>query len=291
LKGKRTLDNFKYRNAILDIEMNGYGSSVKSFSIDGKKSDPHQVPSTLQGKHKIQIVLAGNELPSKIHSVADIASPQMPVSIYNDGAISWTDTSSHIVSYKVIRNGKLWKETAEKTIKPDTSHYGSYQVIAVARNGNESFASEPLQLYPKENEMVIQAESIVPASGKHYQGFWGTGFIEISKTGNREINLTFNAKEDGTYLIDVRYANGNGPVNTENKCAFRSLIIDNQPSGTLVFPQRGKEEWSNWGWSNSREIYLTKGLHHFSIRYEVSNENMNGDINQAMLDCIRLIKT
>jgi hypothetical protein len=36
-------------------------------------------------------------------------------------------------------------------------------------------------------------------------------------------------------------------------------------------------------------LTLTKGLHHFSISFESSDENMNGEINQAMLDCVRLI--
>ena len=107
---------------------------------------------------------------------------------------------------------------------------------------------------------------------------------------NRKIDFTINVKEDGNYIFDVRYANGNGPINTENKCAFRSFYLDDQKSGTLVFPQRGKDEWSNWGWSNSLKLKLTKGMHHFSISFESWNENMNVEINQAMLDCVRLIR-
>ena len=125
---------------------------------------------------------------------------------------------------------------------------------------------------------------------KPYKGFSGNGFVEISKTVNTKINFTINIKEDGTYILDVRYANGNGPINTENKCAFRTISIDSTTTGTLVFPQRGKDEWSNWGWSNSLKLTLSKGLHHITITFEPWNENMNGDINQAMLDCLRLIR-
>ncbi|MEO6843910.1 MAG: hypothetical protein ABI184_01990, partial [Ginsengibacter sp.] len=107
---------------------------------------------------------------------------------------------------------------------------------------------------------------------------------------NRNIVLPITISEDGNYILDVRYANGNGPINTENKCAFRTLSIDSVTFKTLVFPQRGKDEWSNWGWSNSLEIPLKKGLHHISISFENWNENMNGDINQAMLDCLRILK-
>ena len=90
--------------------------------------------------------------------------------------------------------------------------------------------------------------------------------------------------------MDFRYANGNGPTNTENKCAIRTFNVDGQFAGTFVFPQRGKEEWSNWGFSNVNTVKLTKGTHEFQLSFEDWNENMNGEINQAMLDYLRLIK-
>ncbi|HEY5464893.1 MAG TPA: amylo-alpha-1,6-glucosidase [Hanamia sp.] len=298
--GKRTLDNFKYRNAVLDIEMDGYGNSIKSFLVDGKESSEHKVLSTLQGNHTIKIILSDNDLPAaKINSVENIFSPQMPVVNYEKGLLSWQDTSKNIRSYKVLQNGKLLKEIRETSLKIDTNKYGDYQVIAIANNKTESFASEPLQVYPAVNarptesfgqEQIIQIEDFAKKSDRPYQGFTGTGFVEISKTINRKIDFAENVKEDGNYILDVRYANGNGPINTENKCAFRTILIDNKDTGTLVFPQRGKEEWSNWGWSNSLEVHLLKGLHHVVISFEDWNENMNGDINEAMLDCVRLIK-
>lgn len=288
--GKRTLNNFKYRNAVLNIELDGYGNSVKSFSIDGKESSAHQVSSTLQGSHNVKIILSNKDLPSKkINSVVNIFSPQMPDVNYQNGALSWNDTSVNI-SYKILQNGKLLKETSDTSLKIDTNKYGDYQIIAVANNKTESFASEPFQVYPAANEQIIQIEDFVSKSNKPYQGFTGKGFVEISKTENRKIDFDINLTEDGNYILDVRYANGNGPINTENKCAFRTISIDNKNSLTLVFPQRGKEEWSNWGWSNSIKVPLTKGLHHVEISFENWNENMNGEINQAMLDCVRLIK-
>jgi hypothetical protein len=288
--GTRTLDNFKYRNAVLNIEMDGYGSSIKSFSIDGKESSEHEVSSTLQGNHTIKIILSNKDIPSKkINSVENIFSPQMPTVNYNNGTLSWNDTSKNI-SYKILQNGKVLKETSDTSLKIDTNKYGDYQIIAIDKNKTESFASEPLQIYPSANKQIIQIEDFVSKSDKPYQGFTGKGFIEISKTINRKIDFTINVKEDGNYILDVRYANGNGPINTENKCAFRTITIDNKTTGTLVFPQRGKDEWSNWGWSNSIKVALAKGLHHVTISFEAWNENMNGEINQAMLDCMRLIK-
>ncbi len=296
--GKRTLSNFKYRKAIFDIEMYGYGNAIKSFEVDGKETTEHEVSSSFQGKHTIKIELGNDNLSSQhINSVENEFSPQMPSVNYAKGTLSWADTSKNITSWIVLKNGKLFKQTSDTSIIVDSTVYGNYEVIAVAGNNTQSFASEPLSVYPAANEpvlstdrQIIQIENFAPKSKNTYQGFTGKGFVEISTTVNRKIDFTVNTQEDGNYILDIRYANGNGPINTENKCAFRTLIIDSADLRTLVFPQRGKDEWSNWGWSNSLEISLTKGIHHFSISFENWNENMNGDINQAMLDCVRIIK-
>lgn len=288
--GIRTLNNFKYRNGVLNIELDGYGNSIKSFSIDGKESAEYQVPSTLHGNHQVKIVLANNDLPSKINAVENKFSPQMPVVSQDNLVLHWKDTSKNISTYKVLKNGKLFKNVSDTSVLIDTAKYGDYQIIAVGANKIQSFASEPFQIYPKGNEQTVQLEDFVTKSNRNYQGFTGKGFVEISKTINRKIDFTINVNEAGNYILDVRYANGNGPINTENKCAFRTISIDHKASGTVVFPQRGKEEWSNWGWSNSLKLSLTKGSHQFTISFESWNENMNGDVNQAMLDCVRLIR-
>jgi hypothetical protein len=96
--------------------------------------------------------------------------------------------------------------------------------------------------------------------------------------------------EQGTYAIDFRYSNGNGPTNTENKCAVRTFSVDDVFAGTFVFPQRGKDQWSDWGFSNTLQLELTKGSHQLRLSFERWNENMNGEINQAMLDYLRVIR-
>jgi hypothetical protein len=38
------------------------------------------------------------------------------------------------------------------------------------------------------------------------------------------------------------------------------------------------------------KLYLKKGTNTISLSYENYNENMNGEINQAMLDYMRVVK-
>jgi len=91
-------------------------------------------------------------------------------------------------------------------------------------------------------------------------------------------------------VIDIRYSNGSGPWNTDNKCALRSLYTNGQYTGALVFPQRGTDEWSDWGRSNSYVVRLNAGSNSLRLVLEEWNINMNVEVNRAMLDYVRLIK-
>ncbi|MGI4803440.1 MAG: hypothetical protein ACRYFL_01615, partial [Janthinobacterium lividum] len=110
------------------------------------------------------------------------------------------------------------------------------------------------------------------------------------KTENTSITINIPVKEAGVYALDFRYANGNGPINTENKCAIRTLTHQNDFLGTIVFPQRGKDNWADWGFSNSVQLKLEKGNYPITLQFQAANENMNGDINQAAIDFLRIIK-
>jgi hypothetical protein len=96
--------------------------------------------------------------------------------------------------------------------------------------------------------------------------------------------------ETGDYAIDFRYSNGSGPVNTDNKCALRTLKKESKVIGVVIFPQLGKDEWSNWGISNVITTRLNRGISHFTLSFEPYDENMNGEINTALLDFMRLTK-
>lgn len=283
LKGKRSLNNFRYRNAVLNLEMEGFGNQIRHFEIDGVSSAP-EIPANLKGEHHIRIVLADNTNTGKqINKVKNMFAVEMPVVSKKDNQITW-EAVNNAKSYLIIKNGQTI-DTITKTsyrINPET--YAAYQVIAVDESGISSFASEPLIVISEEKRISVQMEKFAPEAAYPYSGFNGTGFTEISKSKNRFISFPVTVAENGTYLLHIRYTNGNGPVNTDSRCALRNLYVNKHFSGTLIFPQRGKDEWSNWGYSNILSAYLTKGKNILSIVYEDNNENMDGEVNQAMLD-------
>lgn len=288
LKGKRSLANFHFQNAVLDVELEGYGNAIKSFTLDGKAGRPF-ISKKLQGRHSIKIVLANNKVGGKVNNQDHYISLSAPSVRYSNNNLSWPLING-ARQYKVLRDGKEIAFT-DKTQMPITGiNYGEYQVIALDEKGYESFASEPLFVAGKNLITTFEIENNTEKSSLNSQGFSGSGFVEISKTKNTVLTIPITIYEDGVYAIDFRYANGNGPANTENKCAIRSFKEGNEFLGTFIFPQRGKDEWSNWGWSNSVQTHFTKGEHILALCLESFNENMNGEINQAMLDYLRMIK-
>lgn len=290
LSGNRSLTNFKYRAAVLNISMEGSGNVIQSFLLDDKPSAAFEVPANLQGVHSIKIVLSSKDVaPVPINKVDNHTSCATPLVTRSANNISWQKVAD-AVSYKVIKNGKVLTTTTETTAKITADKLAEYQVIAVDSKGFESFASEPLVVTEDAATQMYEAEKFTAKAGHAYKGFSGDGFIEISKDINKTVVIPINISEAGVYSIDCRYANGNGPVNTENKCAIRSLHVNGVQKGTFVFPQRGKEEWSNWGFSNAIQLTLQKGTYQLTLSLQDYDDNMNGDINQAMIDYIRVAK-
>jgi hypothetical protein len=288
MAGERSLNNFKYRNSVLDITMKGYGNIVRSITMDGHELPSGRVPASLKGHHSLQIILADRKTEkAKVAVMKDYVSLPAPTLKLTDGLLSWTAIEG-AVKYQLLRNGQEVSTVngLNYTLKED----GEYQLIAVDKNGIGSFASEPVLQIRKQQMQIYFADQVAARSVLPYQGYTGSGFIEISKTANKTVSFSVNIAAAGTYAIDFRYANGNGPTNTENKCAIRTFSLDGKRSGTFVFPQRGRGEWSDWGFSNTETAELSEGTHQISISFEDWNENMNGEINQAMLDYLRVIR-
>lgn len=120
-------------------------------------------------------------------------------------------------------------------------------------------------------------------------GYTGAGYAVLTRTENRALTLKFKVPKAGRYALDFRYANGSGPVNTDNKCALRTLKLDGKEVGPVVMPQRGAGDWSDWGWSNTHLVELKAGAHSATLSFEPGDENMNVEgINTALIDYLRV---
>ncbi len=287
--GTKTLSNFKYRNALLTISVQGTGNQIKSIQLDGKPLENAFLPASVTGTHTIAIVMQNNDFKQPINMVANHFSLPNPQTKQNGAALEWAAVPG-AVQYFVYKNGALAEKINATNYTVPSGGFAEYKVSAVDKEGYESFTSEPLLFVADADVKKIEIENYAPVSKLRYSNFSGKGFVEISTVKNKVITIPVNVETAGNYLLDIRYSNGSGPWNTDNKCAIRSLSVNNQYQGALVFAQRGKDEWSDWGYSNPITVNLAAGKNSVQISFEEWNNNMNVEVNTAMLDYVRVIK-
>lgn len=311
--GERTLSNFPYRGARLNITVSGYGDRVHSLVVNGKSYYPEKgkvIPAKLlKGDVDIRVEMDNEPIePMKVNNVGNRKAPLTPITWLSfdetvnapgvpvNNLLQWNPIE-YIGEYIVLRDGKEVARTRQ-TSYPALQE-GEWQVIGVASDGTQSFASEPRsnrmrkvwETNGEKKTMSSPEVSYQPASP--VEGYMGAGFAETDKTSS-PVTVTFETKEPsmpaGEYTIAFRYANGNGPVNTENKAAIRSLYIDGKDAGTIVMPQRGVANWNDWGMTNSVRVSLAPGIHEAKIVFNPEDGNMNLDTNHAIIDSMVIEK-
>lgn len=292
-KGKMKLTAYPYAGARLNITITGYGNQIKSFRLNGKQQKQPVIPANLKGEQNIEIQLAPSGDKAVFNLVENTCTPLAPViNRSGDGRqFSWHPVP-RAMKYHVYCNGKEIGQTTNLSYPINKEDlYREFQVKAVDKKGVASYLSNPLTVFPKENRLIVEAENYAEISSLPFLNYSGSGFVELDKTTNKHITLEVDVPVDGQYVFSARYSNGEGPINTENKCALRSLYLNDHYEGTLVMPQRGKNKWSNWGMSNSLLLSLKKGKNKFVMTFDPHNENMNVNVNRAMLDYVQLIRT
>ena len=284
-----SLRNYRYRNGTYDIFVKGHGDDISSFVIDGKETARHSVPDSMTGKHTIEIVMNGKSDHGPSMTVTSYTAPDTPVLSANNGKLQWNPVSN-AKEYMVFVNGNEMATTSGTSADMRlTDEVAEYQVMTIDSSGTGSFLSNPAEYVPDQLKTVIEAEDYSANAGKDIKGYSGRGYVRFTTKNNKDLIIKINAKE-GDYSLTMRYANGTGPVNTDNNCGIRSLYVNGSFAGSLVFPQRGNDEWSDWGMTCPERIALKDGENKLTIKYEDFNLNMDGDINEFLLDYILLEK-
>lgn len=290
----RTLSNFRYRGATLDITVSGYGDSIASFTVNGREQAPvitaRQAAKAKDTLH-VNIQMCNRPIaPLPINEVANIKAPLTPITWLEGTTLHWNPIE-YIGVYRVLRDGQEIDRVHTTTY--DASVPGEYQVVGVSDNGIEGFASEPrstrdeLVFEPAAEKGALSSSEISYQPTSTVAGYTGAGFVETDHA-NPTVTIDVNVERAGTYALSLRYANGNGPVNTENKCAIRTVTVDGQTAGTIVLPTRGRGNWSDWGYTNSVDVDLTPGPHVVTVSLQPYNENMNIHTNHVAIDRLRL---
>ena len=292
----KQLTNFKYRKAVLDITVQGYGDKVSAMYVDGKRQSGTTLSASLTGRHTVRIVMNGEFGNYEILKAQPVeVAPETP-EVYFEGEqkLAWRPVAG-VKEYRILRNGKEVsvqpnKATGNAYMIPATRNYTEYQVVAVGENGTMSYASKPMACGKRGKELRYEMSQFAKVAGKG-KYVEGERAVEITNTENTRIDIEVDAPVDGIYQVDFLYANGSGNVSEGNSCATRMLWSEGRRQGCVVFPQRGEGMWGEWGYSTPLRLHLKKGKQNLLLIYELENDNMSvKNENRALLSQIRLIQ-
>jgi hypothetical protein len=174
------------------------------------------------------------------------------------------------VAYYIYADGEQEALVTSTEILLEEDWDGDIQVVAVAGDGTPSFPSEPINV-----------------SEKIYRKFSET---MLTKKGGKEFRITVDVPEAGEWALSWNYANGTGPVNTDNNCGIRMLYVNGVKAGINIFPHRGTGEWDNWGWTVPEKLELKKGNNVFVLKWESDADNMDLHINDFKIRELCLIR-
>lgn len=287
----RTLSNFKYRKANLEITVHGYGANISRFLVNGKEKKSCFIPANAKGDIKVEVFMDNQPIqPAEIFETPNRKAPLTPIARLEGSQLVWNPIE-YIAGYRVLEDGRevAFTHSTRYTVTPGHE----YQVIGIDSNGTESFASEPVNTaeileveLPDENTSLRSHELAYPPK-QAISGYTGAGWTETDQTsGSVAVDVVIPA--EGVYAVYYRYANGNGPVNTENKCAIRTLFVDGNEIGTIVLPQRGVANWDDWGDTNRLLVPMTAGPHRICLQFLPQDTNMNISTNHALIDKLLL---
>ena len=269
LKADRTVRNFRYRNSTLDITVSGYGDSIRKFMLDGVKMDDAVVPGDLEGHHTVEIELSDSfQNDRDVNYQPACWTPLMPVTTLDGNTLRWNEVEG-ADHYEVYVAGENTARTDQTFFDLEDGMNGDVQVVAVSSDGTPSFPSAPVNI----SEKVCK------------------GFPEtiLTRKNAKDFTVTVDVPQAGEWYVSWNYANGTGPVNTDNNCGIRMLYVDGVKAGINIFPHRGTDDWNNWGWTIPEKLSLSEGAHTFTLKYESDADNMDLEINDFKIREICLI--
>ena len=211
--------------------------------------------------------MKGEHKPSSINLVGYIGMPETPVVQETTGKLQWKAIDG-VAKYEVLKDGQVAAETT--ACEWTATENGEYQVRAISAKGVHSFTSEPLRYYADASIQMLGVDK------------W------LDEKLGEQVKLKVTVPVTGWYVIDWEYADGSGEVEQRNHCANRQLYVDGKNFTTMVFPQRGLDDWKNYGWSTPVKLYLKKGSHQLALRYLEKNININIDLDKAHVKSLRL---
>lgn len=263
MQGPFELTNFKYRNAVLNINLSGEGDKVKSFKVDhmAKDINSYVFSSGSTGSHTIEIVMEKSGSGYKINKSEDnlVVCPEMPNMTYSNGKLSWTQKNG--LTYK-LWTGKEYVDVSGGSYTVDKSVYGCYSLMAVSSDGVCSELSKPIVVSP--NRIKIEAES----GSVSDSSLISSGYVIDKRSKSAKLTLNVTVPKKGKYILSGIY-NNSGDATSGISCGIRSVYVDGKDMGSLVFPEVQSSKKNQT--STHLALGLEEGEHTVKIFYDTAN--------------------
>ena len=230
MPGKKVFKGFNYRNAVLDITVQGTGSEVATITDNGNTLESAFIPKDIKGKHHIVITLNQNDNQSQRVTVhhGEATLPLTPT-------VTWTQDSGHIhhyvpgTPYLLFVNGEMRGSINDSVFAlPVNDAFTVFSVEIAGKYGN-GFMSKPLLHFGLTPQVAFFPESI-----------------------DGHATISVSVAQGGDYLLDVGYR----PTGTLD---VRRVTANTHPMGTLVMARTGNQGDAELVYSNLVTVKLLKG--------------------------------
>ncbi len=268
MEGPFKLSGYAYRNAVLNLTVNGKGDTLESITVNGEtKPLDYVLPVDAEGTYDIVMNVTDSGKRSNIHLAEDdswAVCPDLPVlTAEENGTLTWEENPDY--TYK-LWDGSKYIDVSGGVYRPASKKvYRTYSLVAVDKNGVTSEMSKPVIFSPEGTKQVYEAEDAEYNEGNFEavaEGFTGTGYVVDFLNKKTDLTFTVEAEKTGTYQMSLIY-NNNGNPTTGQDGGIRSIFVDGEDAGTLIFPivkydfQRGACMF----------LELEKGTHTITITY------------------------
>lgn len=269
-----SLEGLTLQGAKLDLHLSGRGDSLVSLRVNDVDT-PVGTPLVLSPDFHYQVEM---EVTQRIRSAdnpliivdEDSFLPLEPIQQWEGDTLYWQAATPRVV---LLRNGRDIDTLKLSPVVIPDSLGGFFSLQSLDSSQIRSLPTEPVYRGPAAN-LILKND--VPY------------FVELGKE-NDYLKLSFESDLPGSYLIRFRYANGSGPISTDNKCGLAKLSVsDWWLEQMIAFPQTGS--WDHWHMTGWYPIELSKGTN--TLRLEQGTlpvTNMDGAVNTFRVSVVELI--
>lgn len=241
----RRITGVRYRGGVLDITVRGKGNMISTFAIDGEVVQKPVVPRDIEGRHEVEVVLAGSDDTADGVNFASVPLMPPPPEVENAGKMNFRISSDDTGHYIVYLNGAI----SEIIARDDYELYAAAPLTSVCFEADVSnqvtgYASRGYLYIPERDSISIACTAVAHKGGRVLaKKDLAAKHVESTRYKNARIEFAYESAMGGDYYIRLRYLDGLGIVNTSRQYALRLLRVNGDNAGIMVLPQRGPEMW------------------------------------------------